>query len=196
MLLAKVPSPSAPRPDLEQYQTPSSIAAEALFLAYAAGDIAGRKVVDLGCGTGILALGCAALGAKATGIDVDERMVDLARSTALRLDLDVEFHVADVRTLSETFDVAVMNPPFGAQLASRAQGGDKLFLEAAWRLAPVTYSFHLAETSTHLARFARSNGLDAKAVAHFEFPLPATMPFHTKPRRSVSVAFVRFERSS
>lgn len=196
ILLAKVPSPPAPRPDLEQYQTPSSIAAEALFLAYARGDVARKKVVDLGCGTGILALGCAALGAKATGIDVDERMIEIAQSTALRLDLDVDFRVADVRALAETFDVAVMNPPFGAQFASRARGGDKLFLEAAWRLAPVTYSFHLAETSPHLARFARSNGLDARSVAKFEFPLPATMSFHTKPRKSFEVAFLRFERSA
>jgi putative methylase len=195
ILLAKVPPPPAPRPELEQYQTPSDIAAEALFLAYAAGDIAGRKVVDLGCGTGILALGCAALGAEVTGIDVDERMIQLANDNALRLDLEVAFRVADVTTVAETFDAVVMNPPFGAQFASRAQGGDKTFLEAAWRVAPITYSFHLTETTPHLARFARSNGVDVQPVAAFSFPLPATMAFHRKPRAHVDVAFLRFERS-
>ena len=53
-----------PKPELEQYTTPSSLAAELLWQAYIDGNIEGKIVVDLGCGTGILALGAAILGAK------------------------------------------------------------------------------------------------------------------------------------
>ncbi|MFA7342169.1 MAG: 50S ribosomal protein L11 methyltransferase, partial [Candidatus Methanomethylophilaceae archaeon] len=61
----------APDPALEQYATPASIAADVLFQAYGNGDIADRKVVDLGCGNGIFAIGAWLLGAeKVLALDV------------------------------------------------------------------------------------------------------------------------------
>jgi len=61
-------SPSA---ELEQYNTPATVAARLLQFAFLHGDIAGKRVVDLGCGTGVLALGAALLGGVATGVDSD-----------------------------------------------------------------------------------------------------------------------------
>ncbi len=52
-------SPSA---ELEQYYTPATVAARLLHFAFLRGDIASKRVVDLGCGTGVLALGAALLG--------------------------------------------------------------------------------------------------------------------------------------
>ena len=57
--LQEIPGHPDPRVDLEQYQTPSIIAADLLWNAAAIGDIEGFKVVDLGCGTGIFTLGSA-----------------------------------------------------------------------------------------------------------------------------------------
>ena len=54
-----------PKPELEQYSTPVDIVAEMIKLANAQGDLSG-SVVDLGCGTGRLAIGAAILGAEVT----------------------------------------------------------------------------------------------------------------------------------
>ena len=61
-----------PSSALEQYMTPATIAADMLFEAYSRGDIQGLKVVDLGCGTGMLSIGSALLGAgMVVGFDAD-----------------------------------------------------------------------------------------------------------------------------
>jgi ubiquinone/menaquinone biosynthesis C-methylase UbiE len=39
----------------------------------------GRKILDIGCGTGALTLACAARGADVTGIDIDASMLEVAR---------------------------------------------------------------------------------------------------------------------
>ena len=54
--LEKVPRFEDPDPSLEQYPTPAAIAAEIVFDAYRRGDIAGMKVMDLGCGTGMFSM--------------------------------------------------------------------------------------------------------------------------------------------
>ena len=53
-----------PRAAWEQYQTPTPLAARLLYDAFLHGDIEQKTVMDLGCGTGILAIGAALLGAK------------------------------------------------------------------------------------------------------------------------------------
>ena len=60
-----------PKPELEQYSTPVDIVAEMIKLANAQGDLSGN-VVDLGCGTGRLAIGAALLGAEVTGYEIDD----------------------------------------------------------------------------------------------------------------------------
>ena len=72
-LLEAVPSFAEPDYALEQYKTGAALAAQiALAAEQSFGDVAGRLVADLGCGTGVLALACAALGAAhVVAIDVD-----------------------------------------------------------------------------------------------------------------------------
>lgn len=74
MALQRLSGFSRPNAALEQYQTPAPLAARLLYHALMKGDIEGKHVVDLGCGTGILAIGAALLGAETvTGFDIDER---------------------------------------------------------------------------------------------------------------------------
>ena len=109
-----------PRPSerLEQYATPAGVAAEVLFFAAQLGDIQGKKVVDLGCGTGILAIGAKAIGAReVVALDLDEAALAIAMKNASGLGLDVGFLTLDVAEFPESCDTVLMNPPFGAQQA-------------------------------------------------------------------------------
>lgn len=58
-----------------------------------AGDVAGRRVLDAGCGAGPTAAALRDAGATVTGFDVSAAMIDLARR---RLGDDVDLHVADL----------------------------------------------------------------------------------------------------
>jgi len=62
MILQRVGGFPRPQAALEQYQTPAPLAARLLYHALMKGDIEGKQVCDLGCGTGILAIGAALLG--------------------------------------------------------------------------------------------------------------------------------------
>src|SRR4030043_58144 len=84
--LSKVKPHPSPNAHLEQYTTSESVAATMLYMAaYTYGDIVGKKVLDLGCGTGRLSLGAAFLGAESVvGIDIDKTAVKTAaENTAL-----------------------------------------------------------------------------------------------------------------
>src|SRR5512136_2393763 len=89
---------SRPQAALEQYQTPAPLAARLLYHALMKGDIEGKRVCDLGCGTGVLAIGAALLGAASvTGVDIDEQSLDSARENAHLLGTDITFLAADLR---------------------------------------------------------------------------------------------------
>ena len=71
--LSKIAPQPTPQVGLEQYTISESVASTMLYIAaYTNNDIAGKTVLDLGCGTGRLAIGASYLGAKTViGIDVD-----------------------------------------------------------------------------------------------------------------------------
>ena len=62
IILQQIPKPTKPIAHLEQYMTPATIAADVLFIAYTWGDIHEKIVVDLGCGTGVFAVGAYLMG--------------------------------------------------------------------------------------------------------------------------------------
>ncbi len=191
LLLQRIPAPAQPKASLEQYQTPAAIAADMLY--HAAGDIQGHDVVDLGCGTGIFAVGAALLGAsRVMGVDVDGAVVATARSQADRFNVDVQFAVADVASLELQVDTVVMNPPFGAQHGNRR--ADRLFLRKALEVAPVVYSLHLAKTAGFIRRLAISLGGVVTATTSYRFSIKPQFSFHTRRRADFDVAAVRITR--
>jgi SAM-dependent methyltransferase len=72
-------------------------------------DIAGKKAAVLGSGDNQVVFALAGLGAKVTSIDISEPQIEVARSRAAALGLQVDFVRADVVDLSDltdaTFDV-------------------------------------------------------------------------------------------
>ena len=116
--LQSIPTFNTPKADLEQYQTPAEIAADLLWNAHSMGDMEGMKVADLACGTGILSMGAALMGAsEVVGVDVDPDAVEIARQEASNRGLleVVKFITADISDFHETADTVLQNPPFGAQ---------------------------------------------------------------------------------
>ncbi|OGS51195.1 MAG: hypothetical protein A3K65_00690 [Euryarchaeota archaeon RBG_16_68_12] len=193
ILLEKVRGHPAPSPGLEQYSTPAPIAADVLWFAYSMGDIAGKKVVDLGCGTGVLGIGAKLLGAEeVVSLDMDEAALAVAMKNAQALKVDIGLLTVDVADFPETADTVVMNPPFGAQAGDRH--ADVPFLERALAVAPFAYTFHKAETEPFVLRKVEALGGEATHRKEYAFPLPHSMPFHTEEVREVPVVMLRIRR--
>ena len=84
--LSRVEEFADPRLDFEQYPTPADLAAHLVHLASVQGDLAGATVVDLGTGTGILALGAAFCGpARVLALDRDPAALAQARENERRV---------------------------------------------------------------------------------------------------------------
>lgn len=67
------------------------------------------RVLDVGCGSGILALAAAHFGADAYGIDHDQIAVDDARSQAVRNGLNVAFDATPLADVTGRWDIVVAN---------------------------------------------------------------------------------------
>src|SRR6187397_774861 len=75
-----------------------------------AGVRSGQKVLDVACGTGVVALTAARLGAGVNGLDLTPELVQRARENALLMKLDVNFQEGDAESLpfpDATYDVVV-----------------------------------------------------------------------------------------
>ena len=57
-----------------------------------AAPLRGLRVLDVGCGGGLLSEGLAALGAKVTGLDMSEQSLDVARLHALESGYKIDYH--------------------------------------------------------------------------------------------------------
>lgn len=190
MAIQKVPKHPNPKVDLEQYSTPAIIAADLLWNAYSLGDIADKKVMDLGCGTGIFAIASKLLGAtSAIGVDIDKDSTDLASSYCG----DVDFICSDICDLENDFDVDTIfqNPPFGSQKNAK-KGADLKFISKAVELSPkVLYSFHMASTEEFLISYFEKNDLEITHIFRYNFPIPKIYEFHTRESANVEVIVIR-----
>jgi predicted RNA methylase len=182
--------------ELEQYATSAELGAA--IITHIQDDVLDKRVLDLGCGTGMLSCACALAGASiVVGVDCDEDALALARTNVQECDVD---HVVDfVRCriddnaqlpLRNAFDTCVMNPPFG----TRKKGIDAAFLRAALSLCDVVYSLHKTSTRAFLLKRAHEWGAVADVVAELRFDLPKTYAFHADDSRDVAVDLVRFRR--
>ena len=155
MLLQTIPPFSRPKASLEQYSTPSVIASDVVFMAYAEGDITDKVVADLGCGTGILAIGAMKLGAKRViGVDLDENAITQAQANAKFIGVEIDFQNVDVTEFDEKVDTVIMNPPFGSQ----KRNADRPFLDTAMKISDAVYSIHMSDTVDFLAKYISDRG--------------------------------------
>lgn len=75
------------------------------------GDVEGNRILDAGCGEGRFSRMLAERGAKVTGLDLSERMIEHARKAEGDHPLHIEYYILDMCDLSvfedESFDVVV-----------------------------------------------------------------------------------------
>lgn len=182
-----------PNLKLEQYPVSSEVASELLYMAgFEHNDLDGR-VIDLGTGTGSLAIGAALMGArKVVGVDTDERALALARENSETAGLQVEWVKSDIEKVSGRFDTVIMNPPFG----TRTSHADTEFLKKAIELAPVAYSIHKSSTRDFLLQFMTKLGAQVDQVRSMRMAIPHLFEFHEKKTSTVEVDLYRIRRGS
>lgn len=110
-----------------------------LLEAFGLDDLAGKRVLDLGCGYGLLALRAALAGAEVTALDDDLTAVRSTHRNALRYGLDVRALHSDVDSVlrdGERFDLILTNPPFHVGKQVRLELPAAFIAAAHRRLAP------------------------------------------------------------
>ena len=79
------------------------------YIERQAGDLDGLKILDIGCGGGILAEALAQRGARVTGIDMAERSLDVARLHLHESGLDIDYRLVPAEEFADAnpaaFDV-------------------------------------------------------------------------------------------
>jgi len=177
-----------PKASLEQYATPAKIAADILYTAYALGDVQNKRVIDLGCGTGIFSIGACLLGAKdVSGTDIDHDAIAIARKNANNIGCQISFDCMAVEQTSGDWDTCVMNPPFGSQ----TKHADLPFLDKALEISKVVYSLHNPETLPFLRKRIEKTGHILDLEKNYKFQIPYTFQFHRKEKMDIDVALLR-----
>jgi len=165
-----------------------------------AGPLAGRRVLDVGCGDGTYAIATASQGALVTAVDGTGSMLEAARGRADRAGVDVRFHQADARHLpfdDPSFDVVLAVTVLcfvddaGRAVAEAARvlaPGGRLVLAdlnrwstwAAWRrtrgwLGSRIWRAGRFRTARELARLATNAGLEVERTAGAIYYPPLTL---------------------
>ncbi len=185
-----------PRPEarFEQVPTPPEEASALLWEALSRGDLLGRRVLDLGAGTGTLAIGAALLGASRTiAVERDAEAAEVGRRNSTLAGVEVDWRVlelteASAGSLQVEADTVVMNPPFGAQ----RRHADRPFLEAAAAALPragggAVYLLSNAASQAFIERWSIARHLTIEEHRRSTWPLPPTFSHHREARGKVEV---------
>lgn len=181
--LSEVEDFDRPKVELEQYVTPPALAADMVFTAYMNGDIEGRKVVDLGCGTGILSIGAALLEAEeVVGVEKDADALELAEKNFDSMGLEVELVEEDVRDFEGVFDTVLMNPPFSVHSELFRD-----FLEKAMDAGDVVYTLAPEGSLEDIKDLAGTRNYTVRDAGEFTVSLPPTYGFHSEEEEEIGV---------
>jgi putative methylase len=178
-----------PSPRREQYPTPAGLAAHLIHLADLQGDLS-RPVLDLGSGTGVLAVAAALKGARAVGVELDPDALAVARDNAATAGVDPSWIRGDATRPPVRPDgwTVVMNPPFGAQNES---AGDRPFLAATAAVADVSYSVHNAGSREFVESFVADAGGTVTHAFRAALELERQFAFHDEDGRTVDTEVFR-----
>jgi putative methylase len=173
-----------PKLRFEQYDLDPVSASTILHVAASLGDIEGKRIIDLGCGTGILSIGAAILGANSVvGVDINGESIKIAAENMKSFGTRVEFISGTLDCIRGSFDATIMNPPFG----SWRRGLDVRFLLKATAISRVTYSVHKAseKSDSFIRQKLIAMGKKATKLGRVEITIPRSYSFHNKAKYRV-----------
>lgn len=180
-----------PKLKLETYTLDSKSASRFLFIAgYLYDDIIDKRVIDLGCGTGVLAIGAALMGAKlVVGVDIDKDSIGIAKENAAKIGVGVNYVAADIEAVHDSFDTVLTNPPFGCW----NRGVDVKFLKKALEISTTVYSLHKRSPTNRRFLGRKISSLEGKVdrIFELEINLSHTFKFHRKRSYPVKVDLYR-----
>lgn len=191
MVLSQLKNRPKPKLKFEGYTLdPLSAANLVQIAAQINDDIEEKKVVDLGCGSGILAIAAALLEAQwVVGIDIDKKAVEVADENARRTGVTVDFIVGEISCVMKGFDTTLMNPPFGCW----RRGADLYFLKKALEISKIVYSIH--KHSSSVRDFLRTKIPEMSAnidkIYESEIVIYQTYSFHKKKKYPIKVDIFR-----
>lgn len=185
------PSPS-PKLMWESYMLDAESAATMVYIASCIyDDIRGKKVIDLGCGSGILTIAASLFGARwVVGVDIDRDAIRVAIKNAGRVGArNVDFVVGDINCVGGRFETTLMNPPFG----SWHRGADVNFLRKALEISDVIYSLHKRSPTVRafLSRQIPKLGGRIDQIYEMDIVIGRTYSFHKKRRYKVKADLYR-----
>ena len=79
----------------------------------------------------------------------------------------------DVSNFNQKFDVVIQNTPFGVKNTH----ADKMFLQKAFEVSDVVYSFHKRNTKDFVEKFSKDSGFKITHFWNFDFPLKQSPVF-------------------
>lgn len=129
----------------EMYDMESFKAGKSSLMPYelnALGDVSGKRLLHLQCHFGQDTLSWSRMGAKATGVDISDEAIKLAKQLNTELHLDADFVCSNVldtsKHVSETFDIVFTSygtigwlpdlKPWGQMIAERLKPGGTFYI--------------------------------------------------------------------
>tara|TARA_Y100000739_G_C20512631_1_gene420295 strand:- start:51 stop:605 length:555 start_codon:yes stop_codon:yes gene_type:complete len=170
--------------NLEQYQTEGEIAARWLFDIQSFDDLKpGCRVVDLGCGNGILGIGAVLMGTgSAILVDSDEKSCEVSTRNVESLGISDSVKIVNSKIGEKDIeireaDIVVSNPPWGTQ----KKASDRPFLEEIISIGTIAHLMHSSQ-ATHIRNFFNEFGWSSEKYGDLDFALPATYGHHSRMR--------------
>ena len=191
--LSKISDFENPDVRYEQYMTSAEVASTLVHMADMNGDIEGKIVVDLGAGTGMLAIGSALRNAKLViGVERDENALSIAKKNARLIapDTELSWVLADVECIpieigGDMQNTGVMNPPFGAQRSNKH--ADRIFLEKMSEIASVSYSMHNQSSVEFIETFVEAKGGFISHSYSSVMILKKSQEFHSQSKKELQM---------
>lgn len=180
ILLSQLEPIPNPRLEWESYTIDAESAATMVYIAaHEHNDIAGKSVIDLGCGSGILAIAASLFGAGwVVGVDINKEAIRAALRNARKVGAEVDFINGDIACISGHFKTTLMNPPFG----SWHKGADTIFIEKALEISDIIYSLHKRspKVRSFLGKFISEHGGTIDRIYELDITIKGTFSFHKK----------------